>query len=235
MSELVEVLDWDTEFWGVRAGRVHAVDQAQLIAAEHACSDLHIEWASLLVPTTDVPLINAAVTSGYKIVDVRFTLSTILSSGSSLDPAAIGGAGDADELAHVARTALRESRFFADEHLDDVRCADFYETWIRNSVTGEMADVVLVARSSAGIDGFITVRLGAGGSASLPLVAVRTDRQGTGVGRRLVATTLDWISAQGATRTDVVTQLTNRAAIRLYESSGFRFHESAVWLHRWWT
>lgn len=232
-SGVVELLAWDSEFWGVRAARTHASTYAQLLTAEQAYAEQGIEWASLLVPVKELDLINAAVGLGYCVTDIRYTMVMSLGPRQSFDPATVGTSEDAEELANLAADSLRESRFFADEHLDDNRCATFYRTWVHNSFSGQMADAVLVARSNQGADGFITVKRHAEGRTLLPLVAVRPDRQGKGVGRQLLAATLDWTKAHGASSVEVVTQLTNVPAIRLYSSCGFRLQNSAVWLHRW--
>jgi dTDP-4-amino-4,6-dideoxy-D-galactose acyltransferase len=231
---MVRPLAWDTEFWGVRAARVIARSPGELEDAECACRELGIQWASLLVPIDELMLINAATHRGWDVVDVRYTMTMALGERSPSTNEALARVDDVDGLAHIARESLVDGRFYADSHLDDQRCADFYETWLRNSFNGSMADAVVVASGETSLDGFITVRVHSDGSATLPLVAVRHDRQGQGVGRRLLSTTLDWIASQGGASVEVVTQLANTAAIALYASGGFRLTSSAVWLHRWY-
>ncbi len=246
---LVQRLGWDSDFWGVEAARVHArtTDELHLAAAE--CEARGVDWASLLVPSEDVGLLTAAVRDGYDIVDIRYCMSCSVADRRGVnqegahqrsldrrgaDDESVARPEEIDVLSSIARTSLRRSRFFSDRRLPDERCEFFYETWLRNSMGGPMADATLVERGPEGPDGFITVRLDArSASASLPLVAVKPLRQGLGVGRRLLSVTLDWIAAQGANDVSVITQLSNLAAIRLYQSGGFTLQESAVWLHRW--
>ncbi len=230
---MVEPLAWDSEFWDVRAARAHASTEDQLALADQACQELGIEWCSLLVPSTNLPMVNTAVRRGYAVVDVRYAMRVSLGERAPADPNRLAREDETDELASLGGGALRDSRFYIDPHLDDTRCELFYETWVRNSMAGSMADAVLVERVDDQVDGFITVRLHDGRRASLPLVAVHTARHGRGVARRLLAATLDWIAARDVTQVDVVTQLSNVPAIALYNSAGFRLQESAVWLHRW--
>ena len=117
--------------------------------------------------------------------------------------------------------------------MDESRCDEFYRTWVLNSFSGELADAIVASRHEGSLDAFVTVRCHPDRTASLPLVAVRGDRRGMGVGARVVADALNWLGAHGSTRVIVTTQLANIAAIRLYESVGFSMHESGVWLHRW--
>ena len=53
-------------------------------------------------------------------------------------------------------------------------------------------------------------------------LAVRPDQQGRGTGRRLLLDGLHWLLRRGVTRAVVNTQVTNRAALGLYEAVGFR-------------
>ena len=232
----VEPLDWDSHFWGVSAARVHADDADGLKRAVADCDRNGIVWVSLLVPSERPDLVVVAVETGFVPVDVRITLAagvtdSELTTGPSDEQ--LADESDMDALATIARDAFTMSRFFADPNLPDARCADFYETWIRNSIGGPLADAVIVERGDDGIEGFITIRRSTVDDATLPLVAVRPDRQGRGIGRAMMASTQRWFAANGVRRVEVTTQLANVPAIRLYEAHGFRVDRSGMWLHRW--
>lgn len=229
----VTLLDWDTAFWGIRAARVQLESVGQIGEADRLCKDLHVRWASLLVPSDQRELLGAAVRAGYEVVDTRFEMSMDMSSRPPVIRNVEASSEQVEALAAIARAAFTDSRFFNDVQLDDARCAEFYETWLRNSFGGPLADVVIVDLLADEPAGFVTVRLD-GDRASLPLVAVAPTHHGLGVGGRLLSSTLDWIAARDVQRVEVVTQLTNVAAIRLYSGAGFRLSGSAVWLHRWW-
>jgi dTDP-4-amino-4,6-dideoxy-D-galactose acyltransferase len=229
----VTILDWDTDYWGVRAARVQLDSEGQLDDAERLCNDLEVRWASLLVSSGQRTLLGAAVRAGYEVVDIRYEMTMDMSLRAPVARNLEASLEDEAALAAIARSAFTDSRFFNDPRLDDAKCAEFYETWLRNSLDGTLADAVIVDRLASEPAGFVTVRVD-GERASLPLVAVAPTHHGLGVGGRLLACTLDWIAAQGVGRVEVVTQLTNVPAIRLYGTAGFRLASSAVWLHRWW-
>lgn len=231
---LVEFLTWDTEFWGTRAARVHADNDDDLRLADAECADLGIRWASLLAPSAATSLVNSAIRVGYDMVDMRVALRMKLDPSIGKRSIETAAPDDTEPMASIAASAFPTSRFSVDPHLDDNRCADFYDTWLRNSVSGQMADAIVVSRHVGEIDGFMTVRTGQDHTGSLPLVAIRADRRGRGVGRRLLDDALAWFSAQECRELDVVTQLSNTPAIGLYESVGFRIVQSAIWLHRWY-
>lgn len=231
---LVEPLAWDTEFWGRRAARVFADDHVSLERAIEICDGSGVEWASLLVSADDVSLLTEAIRRGFGLVDVRYDMIARLSSGGGEPGSSVATDDDVEMLASIARSAFHSSRFFSDEHLPNERCEDFYETWLRNSLPGPMADLVIVDRSPAGPNGFVTVKFSDDdASASLPLVAVAPDRQGQGVGGRLLSATIDTIRSRNVHEVHVATQLSNTAAIRLYQRGGFALDRASFWLHRW--
>jgi len=57
--------------------------------------------------------------------------------------------------------------------------------------------------------------------------------RGHGIGGELVAAGLQWFFDRGAGVVRVVTQGSNRSAIRLYERAGFSISRVDLWFH-WW-
>jgi dTDP-4-amino-4,6-dideoxy-D-galactose acyltransferase len=229
----VEPLAWDTQFWGVIAARATAEQVTDLAHVEELCLRLGVDWVSLLVPAANVDLINEAVRDGYDIVDFRHTMRKPLVGPFLADETDLAEPDDVDAMAKIAVTAFGRSRFFVDRHLDDDTCAAFYDTWVRNSLHGSMADAAVVSRYRKRVDGFVTVKVRPDGVGVLPLVAIRGDRRGQGIGRRLVGDALGWLGERGAETAEVVTQSSNTTAIKLYESAGFATVDISAWLHRW--
>ena len=229
----VEPLAWDTQFWGVIAARATAENASDLPHVEEMCRRLGVDWISLLAPVTNVDLVNEAVRTGYDVVDVRHTLRRSIAGPFSVGAVNVAVTDDVDAMAKIAVAAFDQSRFFVDRHLDDDRCAEFYDTWVRNSLHGSMADAAVVSRHRKRVDGFVTVKMRSDGVGVLPLVAIRDDRRGQGIGRRLVGDALGWLGEQGARTVEVVTQASNTAAIKLYETAGFSTFDISIWLHRW--
>jgi dTDP-4-amino-4,6-dideoxy-D-galactose acyltransferase len=229
----VEHLDWDSEYWNVRAARLYLESEHELAEGLGMCREADVEWVSLLVPSEQRSLVVAAVRAGFELVDTRFEMSCVLDRDENNTGDVAARPEDATDLVSIARSAFADSRFFNDTHLDDRKCAEFYATWMRNSLNGQLADVVIVDRQDSELTGFITVRLDQD-RAELPLVAVAPRYHGRGVGHRLLESALEWIGRTAAVEVGVVTQLTNLPAIRLYSGAGFRMCGSGVWLHRWW-
>jgi dTDP-4-amino-4,6-dideoxy-D-galactose acyltransferase len=127
------------------------------------------------------------------------------------------------DLVRLAVLAGAYSRFKLDPRVREDSFQRLYEIWIARSVSGELADAVLVACPCTTFDdpaGLITVSL-TGGRGSIGLVAVDESARGQGIGAHLVHAAHRWLLDRGGRNVEVVTQLDNHKACRLYEKCGY--------------
>ncbi len=73
-------------------------------------------------------------------------------------------ARDVETLVKIARTSHGITRFYADPHFPDVRCGEFYATWIRRSVLEDFAEQVLVVEHAGRAAGYVTCHTGSDAS-----------------------------------------------------------------------
>ncbi len=217
------MMAWDTEFFGIRMGRATHLDGVSQWAVDNA-----VGMICLLLDAGEPREIQKAGLLGFDFMDVRLTLER---------PTASVGYGarllrleDFPILRAIARESFRLTRFYADPRLEDERCDDLYEEWARSSFAGA-ADITLVSERDETPVGFVTVNLD-GEKASIGLIAVAADHRGTGVGRELVSSAVNWARGQKATTMEVVTQGRNLGAIRTFEGCGFRVSKTEVWMHK---
>jgi ribosomal protein S18 acetylase RimI-like enzyme len=104
-----------------------------------------------------------------------------------------------------------------------------YEQWLENSLSGEVADYCLLVRSQDTHEpaGFVAVEI-QDHVAEATVVAVGENYRGSGISRVLLSNVLYEIGELGAKSCAVATQITNRSALRFYNSLGFRFDSYRV-------
>jgi dTDP-4-amino-4,6-dideoxy-D-galactose acyltransferase len=143
------------------------------------------------------------------------------------------------DLFELALAAGAFSRFNVDPHFSREKFAAMYQVWIERSVKGQLADVVLVIpldlpahACEKRLGGMVTVsQLNC--VASIGLIAVAPPLRGRGAGAELVRAAHCWMRSRGARETQVVTQLANLPACRLYEQSGYRLSRVQHYYHFW--
>ena len=196
----------------------------------------HVDCLYLLSESDDLASRRLFEDSGAGLVDLRVTLARDTAPLSASEPCAArlrpACAADVTALKVIASKAHTDSRFYSDERFARERCDALYATWIERSVSG-WAQAVFVAELDAAVAGYITVHARADSLAEIGLIAVAESARGKGLGRFLVERALAWAHEAGLPHTSVVTQGSNVAAQRLYQSAGFRTARVQLWHHLW--
>jgi len=228
-----QVMEFDSEFWGVRIGRAGTVDGLSQWAAENTVG---LIW--LLVDADRPEEAQRAEEAGFRMMDVRVTLERTAVAAPGLTTVARMAATDLDAAVGIARGAHRITRFYADPLLPDDRCDDLYESWVRQSYGG-WADAVFVTRDAVSVTrsqgeavGYVTVHVNSD-TGSIGLIAVHERCRCLGLGRELVWAAIDHAWRRGCKTITVVTQGRNVAALRLFEGCGFRITNTSLWFHKW--
>ena len=232
-------LGWDSDFFGMRIARIlpHRLSRAKMARTLSWCRRRRIDCAYFLADAGDSPTIRLAEERGFRLVDLRVTLQRELEDiVASPVPAGLkfrfALPDDIPALEAIAKTAHRDSRFYADPNFKKSRCDALYRTWIRKSCGG-YADAVWVAALRDAPVGYVTCHLRQKRLGEIGLVGVSGRTRGKGIGRRLVFEALRWLSEQGMRRASVVTQGKNAEAQRMYQRSGFLTQDVEVSYHLW--
>jgi dTDP-4-amino-4,6-dideoxy-D-galactose acyltransferase len=238
MAEVATFLQWDTDFFGKRIGRVegHTLNGRRVSEIERWVGDHDIDCLYFLADD-ESQTVRMAEARAFHLVDIRMTFgqSAEQIDADTMQDARPGRDSDRETLLPVAADSYVDSRFFRDPRFDDDQCAELYRTWLDKSFD-DYADEVIVLDVDDTPAGFVTCHLRDEGTIGvIGLVGVDSRARGRGVGRRVVADALRWFRGQGVDRVEVVTQGRNIAAQRLYQASGFRTAEVRLWYHRWFS
>jgi ribosomal protein S18 acetylase RimI-like enzyme len=234
---MIELLPWDTAFFGVRIGRARPpLDPATARAIAAQARAAGFACAYLLADAADVTTVRAAEDAGFRMADVRLTFERDLAAGPAARPNDVtpmrdAVEGDREALRADAAAAFSKSRFWGDPHFSRERCAALYETWIERDLREHR---VRVAEAGGAPAGYVTLAE-RGDEAQIGLLGVLPSSRGGGLGLALVDDAAAIAKAGGARRLLVVTQGANTAAQRLYQRSGFVTRSVELWLHLWTT
>lgn len=225
-AEPFAMLPWDSAFFGFPTARIlsQGLDTQALREILAALTQRNIRLAYWTVDPADAASNQAAEACGGFLADVR---RTYLAEPPVSDPArkrhAVAAFHDRSEevLFSLAEEAGRYSRYRVDPAFPRPLFRALYREWMRKSLSGEMADEVLLAEADGETVGTITVqaRQGAG---NIGLVAVDSRHQGRGAGSSLLQAAAEWFVGKGCVTAKVATQESNPAACALYEKNGYR-------------
>jgi GNAT superfamily N-acetyltransferase len=156
----------------------------------------------------------------YRFLINESLLSALDHSTVALDIKEFEDKMPCSELIELSKIAGSHSRFCKDPNLTYTQFESIYSAWMHNSVSGELADVVLTASSESSISGMVTIKVKTPELATIGLLADRVNHRGQDVGVGLIAAALKWVLAKGVTVCEVATQETNTFARALYEKCG---------------
>jgi dTDP-4-amino-4,6-dideoxy-D-galactose acyltransferase len=230
------LLPWDTDFWGVRIGRVEGdtMSGEQLRAVDAWAAEHEIDCLYFLAAVHDAPTAHVAEGGGFRLMDLRVELRRPAAGDDSLGDLREAGADDAPALRAIARASHGVTRFYADPNFPDERCDDFYDVWITRSLEG-WAQGVLVADVDGRAAGYVSCHLDEGESrGSIGLIAVDGTVRRAGLGVSLSRGAVAWCRERGMGEMAVVTQGRNVAALRTLQRAGFLVDSVGLWFHKWY-
>ena len=206
-------------------------NSASVMNALNACNmDCLIARVSAKTPRDSVILEGA----GFRLMDVRIHLDLNLSTFRvhavhSESKIRLFQARYAVAIRRIARNAFRTDHFHVDPRFNRRKVDDMYSLWVDRCLNEGYA--LKVATLGNIPVGFIAAR-GMKGIFYIELVAVAREFRGRGVGHDLVVDSLI-DAATRFSRAEIGVQLSNTAAIRLYERIGFKVNSCECTFH-WW-
>lgn len=255
----VRLLDFDSKLFGFpvavldpfkSAGKnvplspTSPVGKSAVEACLAAAAKAGVRQVSVTVMPDDVMGQRVLADCGFHLADTIFAfhldLDRLQNADGATEAIREGQAADVEVVADISgqcfsNRAYNVNRFNSDPVFPPEKVKRLYETWARNSFTGEAADKVFVYLHNDQVVGFITCSLpkADNGMGAIPLNAVHPDFQGRGIYKRLVNTALRYLAKNGAKTAEIKTQIGNSAVHRTWEGLGgylayayHRFHRS---------
>jgi dTDP-4-amino-4,6-dideoxy-D-galactose acyltransferase len=222
-------LSWDSAHFDMAVGRIEGdvSENATLVRlldhakAAGACLVYFLHTRPFTVDEATLQAYGGRRVAGY----VRFALPLPAPESTTGSPEGVvldryDGPDDDPRVLALGMAAGWLSRFRQDDRLPREKCDQLYDLWIRRSITGQMADEVLVAWRQDVPIGLVTCSLHSD-HGEIGLVGVAESARGGGIGRALLALAHRRMSERGLRRAEVVTQSENQGACRLYRGVGY--------------
>jgi len=232
-----EILKFDTELlgFGVTKILISRLDTAQL---QNILEELRAQQVKLIYWPSDSLDKNSQVAAqkfhGHLCSKQVTYVVELKKLGSLLTPnvAEYADSAATKELEKLALYAGTYSHFVNDPKFPYAMFVKTYQNWIANSSNKTLAKKILVIRHKQKIVGMVT--LGEKNQrGDIGLLGVNENFRGKGFGKQLVqAAQMDFIK-QGYATAQVVTQLDNIPACKLYEKCGYSIEKIENYYHFW--
>ncbi len=241
--EYCTFLDWDTDFFGVRIGKLTAprLDAAILSDVDAWCTKETIDCLYYQAPANDPGTIQLAEKAGFQLVEVRLIFERHLDDWEPgkrphLDDGTIIRAArlsDLPAVQDIAQGSYIDSRFYFDRRFTETCWQAYYRTWVRKSLEGG-AEMALVAEKDGQLLGYITgVPTPDRTEMMYELTGVNLTVRRGGVGQELFRSGMDWCVQHGIPYIWLATQGRNIATQRMVQRNGFITKACYLYYHRW--
>lgn len=227
----IEPLGWESEFFQVSSAKLLFDDEAPEIGTAELDAFTLVQAK---IPAQRLDWADALAGLGFRLAEgeVDFALVIGTESASPLSAVRIAQAEDIPLLRQTAASVFAASRFRAPWYgpQDSGR---FYATWIEKAVLGTFDHQCLLVLGNDGEpEGFVSLRDIGQQEARIGLLAAYPEAQGKGTGSRLMAAAIAWCQQQRLQRLRIATQISNTAALRLYQRHGATIESTAYWFYR---
>ena len=233
-------LAWDSAFWGFPVARLNGsrLTRESLRRALDWAARQKTRCLYFAADGSDGETLRLAAEGGFRFVSVRMDMEKHLSGnivGESANPRIrISRTTDLAVLQDIARYSHEDTRFFKDGLFERARAAELYAKWIERDAREHVILVFTMPDNAKSVVAYVTCQLEPPGKGRIGLIGVAKEARGKGLGGELVKAALGWFGDNSIATVWVSTQACNLAALRLYESAGFKAHETRVCFH-WWS
>lgn len=237
VTRAVELLEWDSGFFGFAVGRLRvdsgaAWDDVAAVLRDAPVSVVVVEVDGASCGVGSMDWDDLLRQAGGEPMGTRLTFRKEVSAdfGRAETGEVVAFLRETPELVALAVRSGHASRFRRDARMRG-RFEDLYREWLRKCLGG--GGFRLLGIEDGG-DAVAMAGISVKGSLGrVELLAVAEKWSGRGLGRRLLSACEEEMRMMGAGEIEIVTQKENEAACRLYGSAGYRcVGETALW-HAW--
>lgn len=220
-------LDWDSDFFGYSVGKIEIDDINELPIGQEDYRLTYI-FSKKRIPELE-----------EELVDQKATFFQELNIGAEKTnlPCEIvefkHESHSYEELLKLTYDSGVFSRFNLDKKFDNQEYEKLYKKWIDNSLNSSSNYKVYVAFDGNNLLGFITLGRKGNDLGDLGLLAVSPKARGRGIAKSLIEYCKIKSTEMGFNSLQVVTQLNNSPATKLYENAGFYLKDLIFIYHIW--
>ena len=222
---MIENVKWDSAFFNLKIGKVYIENCDNFTLEEIENFDLIYVFSSK--PNLGFKLVDK------KIVYVLEDLSNIAEHNFSDIQFYNSKHDNYNDILNLTLQSGEYSRFKLDTNFVNNEFEKLYKTWIDKSISGDLATDIIIKKNKNKIVGFTTLTKKSDELADIGLVAVDINFRGQGIAQELILKTIITAKNQGYKKMQVITQLDNIPANKLYVKTGF-IQDSITYIYHIW-
>lgn len=238
MTNLLEILEWDSSFFGYPVAKVIteniASEKLGIIINEAKVKGIKLLY--IFADPADAVSVNAANKAAAKLVDQKITFN--MKINAAIIPVVddhieeFEGSEPTPQLINLSIQSGLYSRYKIDPGFKNREFERLYLAWIANSVNKKIADHTFIYKEDGLELGFVTLKI-KNNCGQIGLIAVDESSRGKSIGKKLVAAVVEMLIRKNIPELDVATQIDNDDACNFYKKTGFTGSKTENIYHIW--
>jgi len=229
----MEILEWDSEFFGFKVVKIILKGDEFLEEKIRRC---YLNNAKLIYGFSN-NLIDVDILENYNgnLMDTKIVFKKeIIKKNINLDKniVAYNKAHTRNEIYNLAYLSGSNSRFYLDNNFESGKFEELYRLWVDNSISGSIADKIFLYVLNQEILGFVTLKL-EGKYGHIGLIAVDIKHHGKKIGTKLIKRVENYLIQNQIFCLKIPTQEANKQAVNFYKRNFFVVEEKINIYHFW--
>lgn len=231
------IQEFDTDILGFTVAKIIDIPFNDKTAIRNGIENLlkelskkNIRYITYRVKANDFLAISTLEEMGFLLVDglISLEINTVICADKKNPLIRIATIKDMLQLEELSLGAFSLTRYYTDPLIKKENADKIYLQWVKNSLTGEVADLVLVHEVNNKLNGFVALQR----HGHIPLIAVAEEMRGKGIAKQLIESTYEYFTTWKANKIKIETQVVNVPALRAYISCGFKIVDAYL-TFRW--
>ncbi len=236
---MIELLEWDSGFFGYCVAKlnVNGFSINDLSNIREECILKKIRLLYLFVPQTQVANLEKEIAASKGVLaDKKVTYHKNITQNhphsGQIDIRAYSADISIQKMIDLSLQSGEFSRFRVDKNFMNAEYERLYTEWMYAAIVKRTAFEVLVALADNNVAGMITLSK-KGVRGEIGLLAVDAGFRGRGIGKKLIEESESLFLQHDFHNIQVVSQLDNKPACKLYESCGYKLQDITYVYHLW--
>ena len=239
IMKLVEKLDWDSKFFGLKIATITTQFLRNNIMSyiKNFVKKNSIDLLYYKCNCHDRESILIAEKNNFNFVDIRIEFEKKILKKENIESNnysfLLATKKNTSQIKRLASGIYRNSRYYFDENFKTSKVNEFYNNWIEKAIRGEFDDECHCLFDGKTIIGFCTVKYNHDLTASIGLFGISKSYQSKGLAKLLLQHISNLMHDKSVKKLRVVTQGRNYKAQRIYQKTGFLTKKTELWYHKW--
>lgn len=243
MDKIVEKVIWDSDFFNLNIYKINILisNQGQIELLNEIMKRDSIDLYYYTINSKYQETINLLEYNHYFLMQAKTRLELNLSDYNEYKSKEASKKVkifndlefSINDLYKLSKQVSKQSRFFNDKNINNVKVEELYKIWVYNSYYKEFADNIYVYSDNGEIQAFCVIQNAKQNDLRISLIGVDKKQRGKGIAGDMLFNIICDYKEKKYKKCLSSPQSSNTSALNFYINNGFKFYKLEYIFHKW--